>query len=46
VVAVIAYFFLGAVLFARATNHWESDLPKDAYMDLVPQTNRLTHPGI
>lgn len=45
-VAVIAYFFFGAVLFARATNHWRTDMPKAAYLYLVPQTNRLTHPGI
>lgn len=46
VVVVIAYFFFGAILFARATNHWRTDMPKAAYFYLVPQTNRLTHPGI
>ncbi|HWT66955.1 MAG TPA: 4Fe-4S binding protein [Terracidiphilus sp.] len=46
VVAVIAYFFLGAVLFARATNHWKSDLSKAAYMELVPQTDQLSHPAV
>lgn len=46
VVVVIVYFFFGAVLFARATNHWRTDMPKAAYFYLVPQTNRLTHPGI
>jgi polyferredoxin len=46
VVAIIAYFFFGAVLFARATNHWRTDMPRAAYLQLVPQANRLTHPGI
>jgi len=46
VVGVIVYFFFGAVLFARATNHWRTDMPKAAYLYLVPQTDRLTHPGL
>ncbi len=45
VVGVLAYFFLGAVLFARATNHWQTNMPKAAYLQLVPQATRLTHPG-
>lgn len=46
VVGVIVYFFFGAVLFARATNHWRTDMPKAAYLYLVPQADRLAHPGL
>jgi polyferredoxin len=46
VVAVIAYLFLGAVLWAHATNHWQTNLPQSVYMELVPRANQLSHPGI
>ena len=43
--AVLAYIFFGLVLFARATNHWQTNMPQSIYMNLVPRTNQLTHPG-
>lgn len=46
VCAVIAYFFFGVVLLARATNHWQTELPKHVYMQLIPRVNQLTHPGM
>jgi polyferredoxin len=46
VACIIAYLFFGAVLFARATNHWNSDLPRAVYMQLVPHANELSHPGL
>ncbi|HVZ82955.1 MAG TPA: 4Fe-4S binding protein [Terracidiphilus sp.] len=46
VAGVLAYILLGVVLFARATNHWQTHMPKAAYLQLVPQANRLTHPGL
>ena len=46
VCAVLAYIFFGLVLFARSTNHWQTDLPKSVYMQLVPRANQLTHPGM
>ena len=46
VCAVIAYIFFGVVLFARATNHWQTNLPQSIYMQLVPRANQLTHPGM
>lgn len=46
VACVLAYLFFGFVLFARATNHWNSDLPREVYLQLVPRANQLTHPGI
>lgn len=44
--AAIAYLFFGAVLWARATNHWQTNLPRSMYMQLVPNANDLNHPGI
>lgn len=46
VCAVLAYLFFGVVLFARATNHWQTNIPQQVYMDLVPRANQLTHPGM
>jgi polyferredoxin len=44
--AILAYIFFGVVLFARATNHWQTNLPQSVYMQLVPRANQLTHPGM
>jgi polyferredoxin len=44
--AILAYIFFGVVLFARATNHWQTNLPQSIYMQLVPRANQLTHPGM
>ncbi len=44
--AVLAYIFFGVVLFAHATNHWQTNLPQSIYMQLVPRANQLTHPGM
>ena len=46
VCGVLAYIFFGLVLFARATNHWQTNLPQHVYMQLVPKANQLTHPGM
>jgi len=46
VTAALAYIFLGLVLWARATNHWNTDVPREVYMHLVPRANSVTHPGI
>ena len=46
VTAALAYIFLGLVLWARATNHWNTDVPREVYMHLVPKANAVTHPGI
>ena len=46
VCAIIAYLFFGVVLFARVTNHWQTNLPQSIYMDLVPRANQLSHPGM
>jgi NAD-dependent dihydropyrimidine dehydrogenase PreA subunit len=46
VACILAYLFFGVVLFARATNHWNAELPRDVYMQLVPHANELSHPGL
>jgi len=46
VCAVLAYFFFGVVLVARATNHWRTNIPEQVYMHLVPRANQLAHPGM
>ena len=46
VAAALAYIFLGLVLWARATNHWKTNVPNEVYMRLVPKANSVTHPGI
>ena len=46
VTAVIAYIFFGVILLARATGHWQTNIPQQVYMNLVPNANEVTHPGI
>ncbi|HEX7730479.1 MAG TPA: 4Fe-4S binding protein [Terracidiphilus sp.] len=43
---LVAYVFLSAVLVARATNHWRSDMPRQVYIQLVPKVNQFGHPGM
>ena len=46
VAGVLAYIFFGIVLLARATNHWQTNIPRAIYMSLVPHVNEVSHPGI
>ncbi|MGA2806670.1 MAG: 4Fe-4S binding protein [Terracidiphilus sp.] len=46
VAGLLACIFLGFVFYARATGHWQTNLPRAVYLDLVPRTNSLTHPGM
>ncbi len=46
VAGILAYIFVGFTLLARATNHWQTNVPREVYMNLVPRANDLTHPGI
>ena len=45
VAALLACIFLGVTVYARATGHWQTNLPRAVYVDLVPSANQLTHPG-
>ena len=42
---MLAFFFFGFVLFARATNHWQTNVPQAVYQQLVPNASLATHPG-
>jgi polyferredoxin len=46
VAGVLAFILLAMVLVARVTSHWQTNLPRAVYMDLVPHANQLTHPGM
>jgi len=46
VTGILAYIFFGLILFARATNHWQTNIPRAVYMSLVPYANEVTHPGM
>lgn len=43
--ALLACLFFGFVLFARATGHWQTNLPAHVYQVIVPVANQATHPG-
>ncbi|MGA9957395.1 MAG: 4Fe-4S binding protein [Acidobacteriaceae bacterium] len=46
VTLVLACVFFGFVGFAKATGHWNTNLPRSLYMELVPNANHLAHPGM
>jgi polyferredoxin len=46
VTVILAYIFFGLILFARATSHWQTNMPSDVYMNLVPHANEVSHPDI
>lgn len=44
--AILAGIFFGMVFFARATGHWQTNVPRAIYMNLIPHANEVTHPGM
>ena len=46
VVWLLGTLFMGIVLFAKLTNHWQTDLPRALYINLVPLAGRITHGGM
>lgn len=44
VAAGVAFLFLGVCGWARWTGHWQTQLPTQVYMDLVPHANEFSHP--
>lgn len=44
VALVLACMFFGFVGFAKASGHWNTNLPRSLYMELVPNANQVTHP--
>jgi polyferredoxin len=43
--ALVACIFFGFVLFARATNHWQTNITPQVYQELIPNADLATHPG-
>jgi polyferredoxin len=44
VAAILAVIFVGVVLYARVAGHWQTVVPQDVYMQLVPHANEVSHP--
>jgi polyferredoxin len=45
-VAVLACIFFGLVVTAEATEHWQTNLPREMYIDLVAHARDAAHPGM
>lgn len=43
-VAGIAILFLGVVGYAKVTGQWNTNLPKQVYLELVPNASAQEHP--
>jgi len=39
VTGILAYIFAGMIFYARATSHWQTNLPQSVYMSLIPRVN-------
>jgi polyferredoxin len=46
VAAGIAILFFGLVGYAKLSGHWNTKLPRDVYMQLIPNANEASHPGM
>jgi hypothetical protein len=44
VAAGIAFLFLGLVSYAKVTGQWNTNLPKQVYLRLVPDASAQPHP--
>jgi polyferredoxin len=44
VAAGVAAIFVGTVGYAKLTGRWNSDIPRQVYMQLVPHADQATHP--
>jgi polyferredoxin len=44
--AVLACIFFGLVGLAKATGHWQTNLPREMYIDLVSHAKDAVHPGM
>ena len=45
VVALLACIFFGFTAYAKVSGHWQTNLPRATYVDLVPGANDLSHPS-
>lgn len=46
VTCILAYIFFGIVLWARATDHWQTNIPREVYAHLIPRVRQISHPGL
>lgn len=46
VAAALAFIFFGLVLAAKVSGNWNTNLPRDMYMDLVSHASEARHPGM
>jgi polyferredoxin len=44
--AVLAFIFFGLVVVAKTTGHWQTNLPRAVYIDLVSHASDATHQGM
>jgi hypothetical protein len=44
IAVTVAVIFLGTVVLARMSGHWNTNLPQSIYMELVPKANEFSHP--
>ncbi len=44
IAAGIAILFVGLVAYAKITNRWTTEIPKQVYLQLVPAANEQQHP--
>jgi len=42
--AGIAIIFFGLISYAKLAGHWNTDLPKQVYLQLVPAASEQQHP--
>jgi polyferredoxin len=43
---ILAYIFFGIILLARATDHWQTNIPREVYTHLVPHAKHVSHPSL
>jgi len=46
IAAGVAVIFFGLVGYAKLTDHWQTNLPKEVFLRLVPTASQQHHPGI
>jgi ferredoxin len=44
VAAAIAFFFLGTVVYARLSGHWNPSISEQTYMEMVRHSDLAIHP--
>jgi polyferredoxin len=42
---LLAALFFSGVGLARLTHHWQTNIPDEAYQELIPHADEQTHPG-